>query len=715
MQEGDNVGPYTLCEQVGSGGMGVVHRAETANGTSVAIKMLHPGIATAESRDRLAREVESQRRIRHANVAEVLDADTDCDRPYIVTEFINGPTLEARVKQDGALTRGELAVLGRGLGEALDEAHKAEVVHRDVKPTNILLQNGSPILIDFGISHVADSSRITQHGLVMGTPGYLAPEVISHAELTPATDWWGWAATMVYGATGEHPFGSGSYQEVMGRIYAEQPILQGVPGELRDVLRRSLAVTIASRPEPPDLRVVIDALQSAADAESGVPTTKLAHGPVAEYVHLMSGRDAPPPATPGAAADRLIPDPNLNQDASDPTCPQDRVKDRRLPHQVDQPPTAPSDVAVSEAQPQNQPAPTPHVPVRPSNHNVGPAARSWEEPASDHSEGEPPNGSTEVLDARRFSAGESTEVLSPPDRAGGDATEVLDAKRGSDAQPAPKAPPARGDFGSRSGSTKIMPSPYTVPAKDQDSGEGVTHVRPIIEDLAPPSDPADLAPVQNKRQQTWQKQQAMMKGWTRQSLMEPGRRIILTTWGAVLVIIGALSPFALLTVGLLWAGAALTASASARALIRRHQEFGGPRSSDVPVLVVGASWRFAASLLRLLLPLSLALLVGVVAGTTVALVVEQIMAHKGVLFGAMAMSTVAMLVMWSGPVGPDLRYGSRAIARNITGQLTPAVLTMAVLLLAVLSGMLVMSSPNATPDWGFLGKPPWDYFFGVLS
>lgn len=692
MQEGDKVGPYTLREQVGSGGMGVVHRAETADGTFVAIKMLHPGIATAESRDRLAREVESQRRIRHANVAEVLDADTDCDRPYIVTQFINGPTLEARVKQDGALTRGELAVLGRGLGEALAAAHEAGVVHRDVKPTNILLESGSPILIDFGISHVADSSRITQQGLVMGTVGYLAPEVVSHAELTPATDWWGWAATMVYGATGEHPFGTGDYQVVMGRIYAGQPILEGVPGELRDVLRRSLVVTSASRPEPPDLRVAVAALQSAADAESGIPTTKLAHGPVADYVHLMSGRDAPPPGAPRAAADRKIDDPRSSPSSSEESgaC---GVRDRRLPDQAE--PIAPSTARRLST--------TPAAPVRP-----GPAGSST---AASHT----PPGPQQPSSDSAATEGGTTEVLNA--RVGGDATEVLNARSGLTEpsqdgatevlsnRPTPTAGP---------GGTKVMPTGYSAPAGDSDS-EGVVHVRPIIEDLAPPSDPADHTPAPSKRETALQEQRTLVKGWSRRVLMEPGRMVLLTTFGAMLAIIGTVSPFALFTVGAIWAGAALTASASARALIRRHQEHGGPRPSDVPVLVMNAGWRFAHALLRLLMPIVLALLVGVAAGTATTLFVDTFSPTRASTFGTTVLSVVAMAVMWIGPTGPDLRYGSRAILRNVTPQFPAALLVLAVLALAVVSGVIVTSGPGFTPEWSPLPQAPWDYLLSTVQ
>ena len=173
------IGPYRLIEQLGEGGMGVVHLALAPSGRAVAIKVLRAHIAhDHEARSRLAREVQTLARVQDARVAAVLDADTEGLRPYIVTRYIPGPALDRVVSEDGPLQGEALLRLGRGLTGALHAIHAAGVIHRDLKPANVLLLDGDPVVIDFGIAHVADDIRLTMTGLVMGTPGYLSPEVV---------------------------------------------------------------------------------------------------------------------------------------------------------------------------------------------------------------------------------------------------------------------------------------------------------------------------------------------------------------------------------------------------------------------------------------------------------------------------------------------------------------------------------------------------------
>ena len=159
--------------------MGVVHLALDPQGSMVAVKVLRP--ETTESmnaRLRLAREVETMRRVRSPFVAEVLDADVTGEFPYIVTRYVPGPTLEAMVRSRGPLSGSGLRLLAYGTAEALTAIHAAGVVHRDLKPGNVMLADDRPVVIDFGIAQSPDATRLTQDGLVMGTPGYLAPEVI---------------------------------------------------------------------------------------------------------------------------------------------------------------------------------------------------------------------------------------------------------------------------------------------------------------------------------------------------------------------------------------------------------------------------------------------------------------------------------------------------------------------------------------------------------
>ena len=159
--------------------MGVVYLGADTEGRRVAVKVLGAAVASdPNARQRLAREVETMRRVRNRFVAEVLDADVDGPAPYIVTRYVPGRTLEDTVRQGGPLRGMALDNLAEGLAEALTAIHAAGVIHRDLKPGNVMLDAGHPVIIDFGIAHVPDSTRLTKTGLVMGTPGYLAPEVI---------------------------------------------------------------------------------------------------------------------------------------------------------------------------------------------------------------------------------------------------------------------------------------------------------------------------------------------------------------------------------------------------------------------------------------------------------------------------------------------------------------------------------------------------------
>jgi hypothetical protein len=162
----------------------------------------------------------------------------------------------------------DLLRLGRGLAEALDAIHAADVIHRDLKPGNVLMLEGEPVLIDFGIAHMADDVRITMTGLVMGTPGYLSPEVVGGAPVTEATDWWGWAATLAFAASGASPFGRGPMDVVLTRVSRGDADLTGVDPRLAPLLYAALS------PEPrqrPDADEVIDALQHYA---TGQPVTE---------------------------------------------------------------------------------------------------------------------------------------------------------------------------------------------------------------------------------------------------------------------------------------------------------------------------------------------------------------------------------------------------------------------------------------------------------
>uniref|UniRef100_UPI0012978F41 serine/threonine-protein kinase n=1 Tax=Cumulibacter manganitolerans TaxID=1884992 RepID=UPI0012978F41 len=254
-RDDDYVGPYRIVREAGSGGMGVVYLAVDADERPVALKVLREHIADdPQARARLRRELELMRRVRDRNIADVIDADLEAARPYIVTEFVDGPQLDDYVADVGPLGREGLVTLGRGLISALRAIHAVGVVHRDLKPGNVLLEGYRPVVIDFGIARLADDVRLTMTGLFIGTPGYVAPEVVYGDQATPATDWWAWAAVLGYAATGTAPSGRGPIEVVLDRIRRGELRLDGVDGDLRPLLEDCLAVRPADRPSAAQIR-----------------------------------------------------------------------------------------------------------------------------------------------------------------------------------------------------------------------------------------------------------------------------------------------------------------------------------------------------------------------------------------------------------------------------------------------------------------------------
>ena len=310
------IGPYRLIEQLGEGGMGVVHLALDPHGRAVALKLLRPHVAhDSDARSRLRREVEVLGRIRDPRVAAVIDADLDGDRPYLVTRYVPGPPLDQVVGERGPVAGEDLLRLGRGLADALHAIHEADVIHRDLKPGNVLMLEGDPVLIDFGIAHVADDVRITLTGLVMGTPGYLSPEVVEGAPVTVATDWWGWAATLAFAASGAPPFGRGPMDVVLSRVSRGDADLGGVDPRLSPLLYAALSPDPARRPHADE---VVDALERYAD---GRPVTDVLQVSPRHTQVLPSGGTAawerPALAAGPEADDELLPWESSQDEGSD--------------------------------------------------------------------------------------------------------------------------------------------------------------------------------------------------------------------------------------------------------------------------------------------------------------------------------------------------------------------------------------------------------------
>ncbi|MFI0357051.1 serine/threonine-protein kinase [Actinomadura sp. 9N407] len=246
---GERIGHYRVQETLGEGGMGVVYLGADPEGRNVAIKVLRPAVAgDATARRRLAREVDSMRRVHSPHVAEILDADVTADRPYIVTQYVPGRTLEEQVEEAGPIYGRSLQRLAVGLASALSAIHGAGIIHRDLKPGNVMLVDSEPVVIDFGIAQGADATRLTATGMVIGTPGYLAPEIIEGEDAGAASDVHAWAGTVAYGATGRPPFGSGTFESIFYKIMSGSPDLDGVPEGLLPVLRSAMARHPAERP-----------------------------------------------------------------------------------------------------------------------------------------------------------------------------------------------------------------------------------------------------------------------------------------------------------------------------------------------------------------------------------------------------------------------------------------------------------------------------------
>ncbi|MEZ0074364.1 serine/threonine-protein kinase [Planotetraspora sp. GP83] len=248
------LGPYRLLSPLGSGGFGEVHLALDPEGHTVAVKVLLPHVASdAFALTRLAREVETMRRVRGPHVAEILDASLTGPRPYIVTRYVQGRALSTVIASDGPVRDDDLVRLARGLAEALECIHGAGVVHRDLKPANVIIADSEPYVIDFGIACALESASVTASGAVVGTPGYLAPEVLEGHDAGPESDVFALAATLAFAASGRQPYGTGPAAAIAYRVVHREPDLSGVPSWLGPLLAECLRTDPAERPTAPQL------------------------------------------------------------------------------------------------------------------------------------------------------------------------------------------------------------------------------------------------------------------------------------------------------------------------------------------------------------------------------------------------------------------------------------------------------------------------------
>ncbi len=243
------VGSFRLHRRLGAGGMGVVYLGSDKKGQRVALKVIRPDLAEdQEFRSRFAREVSAARRIRGGCTARLVAADLEAERPWFATQYVPGPSLHDKVADDGPLGAADAASVGAALSEGLVAVHEAGVVHRDLKPSNILLSPKGPRIIDFGIAWATGASTLTHVGTAVGSPGFLAPEQVRGAAVTPATDVFSLGATLAYASTGDSPFGHGSSEVMLYRVVHEEPHLHGVPDALAPLVRACLAKDPEERP-----------------------------------------------------------------------------------------------------------------------------------------------------------------------------------------------------------------------------------------------------------------------------------------------------------------------------------------------------------------------------------------------------------------------------------------------------------------------------------
>jgi len=292
------VGSYQLLARLGAGGMGVVYLASGQDGHPVALKMLRPEISDdAEFRTRFSREVTALTRVRGVCTVRVIDADTTSARPFLVTEYAEGPSLAEYIDSRGPMDPQMLYGLATGLAEALTAIHAAGIVHRDLKPSNVLLTAGGPKVIDFGIAQVLEATAVTRAGMTVGSAGYMAPEQIMGRAGT-AADIFSWAVTIAYAASGRPPFGTGTSEVILYRILHETPDIAAVPAALHAQVAAGIDKDPHARPTAPELLSQLTRTAALPSAGSDNPTQTI----LAQTWHPAGSLPATPPPSRAASS-----------------------------------------------------------------------------------------------------------------------------------------------------------------------------------------------------------------------------------------------------------------------------------------------------------------------------------------------------------------------------------------------------------------------------
>src|SRR5579871_1047115 len=246
----ERIGPYAIIGKLGAGAMGQVFLARSTAGRLVAVKTIRVELAEeAGFRARFAREVAAARRVSGVFTASVIEADADADLPWVATAYVPAPSLAMLVRKAGPLPARAVRWLAAGCAEALQSIHGAGLLHRDVKPSNVLVAPDGPRVIDFGIARAAERVELTATHGASGTPAYMAPEQARDAtRASPASDIFSLGATLVYAATGHPPYQGDTVMDILVRLATEPPDLSGVPGELAGLVSACLERVPRDRP-----------------------------------------------------------------------------------------------------------------------------------------------------------------------------------------------------------------------------------------------------------------------------------------------------------------------------------------------------------------------------------------------------------------------------------------------------------------------------------
>ena len=244
--DGTRLGPWLLGRVLGEGGMGVVYLATDRNGREAALKVIRADLAADRRfQARFEREIRILRTVEGAGIAAIIDADADGAVPWFATEYIPGPTLVEAIERDGPLSPENVQTLAVALPRALQSLHSLGVVHRDVKPSNVILTADGPVVIDFGIADPVDSTTsLTGTGTVLGSPGWISPEQVLGHEVTSAADVFGWGALIAYASTAQPPFGNGRPDALLYRVVHAEPGIDGIADTERSPGRSVVAAEV---------------------------------------------------------------------------------------------------------------------------------------------------------------------------------------------------------------------------------------------------------------------------------------------------------------------------------------------------------------------------------------------------------------------------------------------------------------------------------------